>query len=200
MAWKLDGTYFENCNCEMVCPCTTSGMAAKATYDRCKVLIVFHIDRGQIEGTDVSGLTVGVIADTPPVMIQGNWRVGVLLDDKATKEQEEKVIAVFSGQKGGPMGAAGPLIGEMLGMKRVPMKYSSAGREHKVQMGPDVHAEVEDYVGGAQETPMQLVGVAHPANTTLTIARGTDSHIKAFGIDFEPTGKSAFSAPFSWQG
>jgi hypothetical protein len=200
MAWKLDGTYFENCNCEMVCPCTTSGMAAKATYDRCKVLIVFHIDRGQIEGTDVNGLTIGVVADTPPVMIEGNWRVGILMDDKATKEQEDKIAAVFGGQKGGPMGAAGPLIGEMLGMERVPMKYSSAGREHKVQMGPDVHAEVEDYVGGGQKTPAQLVGVAHPVNTTLTIARGTDSHIKAFGIDFEPTGKSAFSAPFSWQG
>jgi hypothetical protein len=65
MAWKLDGTYFENCSCEMVCPCTTSGFAAKASYDRCNFLLVFHIDRGTIEGTDVSGLTVGIIGDTP---------------------------------------------------------------------------------------------------------------------------------------
>jgi len=109
-------------------------------------------------------------------------------------------VAVFSGQKGGPMAAAGPLVGEMLGMERVPMTYANEGREHKVQMGSDVHVEVEDFVGGAQTTPLQLVGVAHPANTTLTIARGTDSHIKAFGIDFTGSGKSAFSAPFSWQG
>src|SRR5260370_10054267 len=54
MAWKLDGTYFENCSCEMVCPCTTSGFSAKASYDRCSFLLVFHIDRGTIEGTDVS--------------------------------------------------------------------------------------------------------------------------------------------------
>jgi hypothetical protein len=82
----------------------------------------------------------------------------------------------------------------------VPMKYTSEGREHKVHMGSDVHVEVEDFVGGLQTTPAQLVGVAHPANTTLTIARGTDSHIEAFGIDFSGNGKSAFSAPFSWQG
>jgi hypothetical protein len=200
MAWKLDGTYFENCSCEMVCPCTTSGMTAKASYDRCKFLIVVHIDRGNIEGTDVSGLTVGVIGDTPQVMINGNWRLGLLVDDKASKEQLDKLTAVFGGQKGGPMGAAAPLVGEILGVEQVPMKYVNEGREHKVQMGPNVHAEVEDFVGGLQKEPAQLVGVAHPANSTLTIARGTHSHIKAFGIDYDGAGKSGFSAPFSWQG
>ena len=200
MAWKLDGTYFENCSCEMVCPCTTSGLAAKASYDRCKALLAFHIDHGEIEGTDVSGLTIGVLADTPQVMIEGNWRLGVLLDDKASKEQQEKLVAVFSGQKGGPMGAAAPLVSEMLGLERVPMKSANDGRKHTVQMGSGVHVEVEDFVGGGLTAPQQVVGVFHPANSTLTIARGTDSHIKAFGIDFAGTGKSGFSAPFSWQG
>jgi hypothetical protein len=200
MAWKLDGTYFENCNCEMVCPCTTSGLSAKASYDRCKFLFVFHIDRGNIEGTDVSGLTVGMIGDTPQVMINGNWRLGLLVDDKASKEQLDKLTAVFGGQKGGPIGAAAGLVGEILGVEQVPMKYSNEGREHKVQMGPDIHVEVEDFVGGLLKAPQQVVGVAHPAASTLTIARGTHSHIKAFGIDYTGDGKSGFSAPFSWQG
>ncbi|HEY8634987.1 MAG TPA: DUF1326 domain-containing protein, partial [Candidatus Dormibacteraeota bacterium] len=200
MAWKLDGTYFENCNCEMVCPCSTSGFAAKASYDRCSFLLVFHVDRGDIEGTDVSGLTIGLLGDSPQVMIEGKWRLGVLLDDKASKEQQEKLVAVFSGQKAGPMAAVAPLVSEMLGLERVPVKYSNEGREHKVQMGPEVHVEVEDFVGGALTAPQQVVGVAHPANSTLTIARGTDSHVKAFGIDYAGTGKSGFSAPFSWQG
>jgi hypothetical protein len=63
-----------------------------------------------------------------------------------------------------------------------------------------VNVEVEDFVGGLQKEPSQLVGVAHPAASTLTIARGTNSHISAFGIDYAGTGKSGFSAPFSWQG
>ena len=200
MAWKLDGTYFENCSCEMVCPCTTSGMTAKASYDRCKFLLVFHVDRGQVEGTDVSGLTVGVLGDTPQVMINGGWRVGLLIDDKASKQQLDQLTAVFAGQKGGPMGAAGTLVSELLGVEQVPMKYSTKGREHRVEMGPHVHVEVDDFVGGLQETPTQLVGVAHPAATTLTIARATHSHIKALGIDFDGSGKSGFSARFSWQG
>ncbi len=199
MASKLDGTYFENCSCEMVCPCTTSGMAAKASYDRCQFLMVFHIDRGTIEGSDVSGLTVGVVGDTPPFMLEGKWRLGLLVDDKASKEQLDKLTAVFGGQKGGPIGAAAGLVGEMLGVEQVPMKYANEGRAHKVQMGPNVHVEVEDFVGGLLKAPQQVVGVAHPVSSTFTIAQGTDSHIKAFGLDFKPTGKSAFSTPFSWQ-
>jgi hypothetical protein len=200
MAWKLDGTYFENCSCEMVCPCTTSGFAAKASYDRCNFLLVFHIDGGQIEGTDVSGLTVGVIGDTPQVMINGGWRLGLLVDDKASKEQLDKLTAVFAGQKGGPMAGAAPLVGEILGVQQVPIKYASKGQNHTAELGPNTHVVVDDFVGGTLTAPQQVVGVAHPANSTLTIARGTHSHISAFGIDYDGTGKSGFSAPFSWQG
>jgi len=30
MAWQLQGRYFENCSCDMVCPCVTSGMTMPA--------------------------------------------------------------------------------------------------------------------------------------------------------------------------
>ena len=63
MSWKLDGTYFENCNCTWVCPCTVSSLVAPATQDRCQVVLVYHVDRGEVEGTDVSGLSVAVVAN-----------------------------------------------------------------------------------------------------------------------------------------
>jgi predicted metal-binding membrane protein len=179
MAWKLGGTYFENCNCEMVCPCSTSGFAAKASYDRCSFLLVFHVDRGDIEGTDVSGLTIGLLGDSPQVMIEGKWRLGVLLDDKASKEQQEKLVAVFSGQKAGPMAAVAPLVSEMLGLERVPVKYANEGRKHKVQMGPDVHVEVEDgqervlsavLVAGVSGRPVQSLLLTREAAGLLLVA------------------------------
>src|SRR5215213_4916164 len=64
MAWRIEGTYFETCSCEVSCPCTTS-LTLGADYDRCNATLVFHIKSGEIEGTDVSGLTVAAIADTP---------------------------------------------------------------------------------------------------------------------------------------
>ena len=32
-------------------------------------------------------MTVGVFADTPPMMIEGNWRVGLFMDGKASEQQ-----------------------------------------------------------------------------------------------------------------
>jgi hypothetical protein len=70
MAWRIEGTYFETCSCEVVCPCTAS-LALGADYDRCKVTLVFHVTDGDMEGTDVGGLAVAAVADSPKVMSDG---------------------------------------------------------------------------------------------------------------------------------
>jgi hypothetical protein len=146
MPWRLEGTYFENCNCDMVCPCTTSGQTAPADYDRCHVALAFHVNSGDVDGVDVSGLTVAVVADTPPLMSEGNWRVAVLMDAAASQEQAEALGAVFSGQRGGPMSGLAPLIGEMLGMEVAPVEYADDGRRHRVRIGNAIDLEVEDFV------------------------------------------------------
>ena len=91
MAWRLDGTYFESCSCDAVCPCTWSALTAKATLDRCRALLAYHVESGEIDGLDVSGLSFALFLDTPPVMSEGNWRVGVYLDDAASDRQAEHV-------------------------------------------------------------------------------------------------------------
>ena len=200
MAWKLDGTYFENCSCDWVCPCTVTSLTSPATYDRCEVVLVYHVDSGQIEGLDVGGMTVALICDTPRQMTDGNWRVGVIVDDSASKEQHEALVAVFAGQKGGPMGALAPLIGEVLGVESRPIEYVSSGVKHSVRMGSSVEMESEDFVPDGMSSATQLVGVFHPSNSTLTIAKPTRSKISAFNMTFNNEGRSSFSAPFNWVG
>jgi hypothetical protein len=199
MAWNLEGSYFESCSCEVVCPCTAS-ISFGATYDRCRVTLLFNVRNGEIEGTDVSGNTVAVVADTPKVMSEGNWRIGLIIDEAASDEQAEKLGAVFSGALGGPMGALGPLIGENLGMERAPIEFHEDGLRHSVKIGDAVDLEVEDIVPVGVETgkPARLTGIFHPAGSELTIAHATRSNINAFGIQYE--GKSGFSNPFSWAG
>jgi hypothetical protein len=201
MAWKLDGTYFENCSCDVPCPCTVS-FSIGADYDRCEVLLAFNVESGEVDGVDVSGLTAAVVADTPKVMTDGNWKMGLIIDDAASDEQAEKLGAVFSGAMGGPMAALAPLIGEMLGSERAPIEYANEGLRHRIKIGNDTAVETEDIVPFGIETgqPAQLTNVFHPAGSTLTIGRAERGLIKAFGLDFDNSGKSAFSAPFSWAG
>ena len=198
MSWKLNLSYFESCSCDVVCPCTAS-FALPATRDRCRVTLVFKVNDGEVDGTDVGGLSVAVVADTPKIMSEGNWRLGVFLDEAASDEQAEKLGAVFSGALGGPMAALGPLVGETLGVERAPIEVRNDGLRHSVRIGDAVEIEIEDVVplGSDSGEPVKLSGVFHPAGPELTIAHATRSKIDAFGISYE--GNAAFSrSEFSW--
>jgi hypothetical protein len=131
-------------------------------------------------------------------MLDGSWRVGLLIDDKASHDQVDALARVFSGQSGGPMANLAPLIGEVLGIDQLPIEYSDDGGHHRVRIGSEIAIEVEDYAASEGAEPTRLTGVAHPSNSTLTIARPVESRIKAFGMEFQNAGKSAFSAPFHW--
>lgn len=203
MAWRVNGDYVENCNCEVACPCTVGNFALPATYDSCKALFGFHIDSGEIDGVDVNGLTVAlVIVDSPKNMIEGGWRVGMFLDDRATPEQSEKLGALFSGQLGGPPAGLSPLIGEFLGAESAHIEFRAEGRRRSLTIGDRASLEVEEITSPVDpEAPApQLVGAtAHPAGAPLTVARGS-SRLDAFGARFTNEGKSAFTTRFSWAG
>lgn len=198
MSWKISGTYFETCSCDVVCPCTAS-LSLGATRDRCRVVLVFNVKNGDVDGTDVSGLTVAAVADTPKVMTDGNWRLGVFIDAKASDQQAEKLGGVFSGALGGPMAALGPLVGENLGVERASIEVHEDGLRHSIRIGDSVDFEIEDVVPFGVETgqPAKLTGIFHPAASELTIAHALRSSINAFGIQYEA--KAAFSnSNFSW--
>jgi len=200
MAWQLDGTYFESCSCDEVCPCTWSAFTAKATLDRCRALLAYHIESGDINGVDVGGLSFALFLDTPPVMSTGNWRVGVYLDDAASDAQAEQLGALLSGQLGGPPAMLGPFIGEMLGVEKTRIAFRDDGRTHHVAIGDAVDLGVEDFVAIEGQDPVQLTNVLHPSNTTLTVAPARAARLSTFGIDWGREGQSGFSAPFSWAG
>jgi hypothetical protein len=172
---------------------------ARADYDRCRVTLVINISSGEVEGTDVSDLTIAAIADTPKMMSEGNWRLGVFVDGAASDAQAEKLGAVFGGQLGGPMAALAPLVSENLGMERAPIEVHEEGLRHSVRIGDAIDFEIEDVVPFGVESgePARLSGIFHPAGSELTISKATRSRISAFGIEYE--GKSGFStSSFSW--
>ena len=184
--WKLKGTYIETCSCEFFCPCNFD-LAGGADYDRCRVIFVFNVTSGDVEGTDVGGLVVAVLADTPKVMTDGNWRVGVFIDAKASDEQAEKLQSVFSGQLGGPMAALAPLVGTVLGGERAAIQVSDVGLRHRVQVANVIDFEIEDIVPFGVQTgrPIRFDGMFHPVASNLTMAEARHSRINAFGIQYE---------------
>lgn len=201
MTWHVEGTYFENCNCDKICPCSTSGLTAPADYDRCRVVLAFHVVRGRFDDVDVGGLTVAVVADAPPLMTDGGWRMGMFMDAAASREQADALAAVFSGQAGGPMEGVAPLVGEMLGVEVAPIDYVDDERRHSVKIGSAIDMSVEDFVSPLDPggSGVKVSGVGFPADT-LAVGTATSSKVDAFGLRWSNEGKNSFSAPFAWSG
>ena len=198
MSWNLKGSYVETCSCELMCPCNLS-FDHGATYDYCRVTLAFNIKQGDVDGTDIGGRKVVIIADAPKVMTEGNWKLGVYIDDGASDDAFNKLVQVFSGQLGGPMGALAPLIGEIRGVEKASISIGDDGLTHTVKVGDSIDFEIQDIVPFGVETgqPVRFDGMFHPVAPNLTIAEATRSRINAFGIEYE--GKTGLStAEFSW--
>jgi hypothetical protein len=198
VAWNLRGNYVETCSCELMCPCNLS-FDHGATYDFCRATLAFELREGEVEGTDIGGLNVVAIIDTPKVMTDGNWRLGVFVDERASDEQADKLVQVFTGQLGGPMAGLAPLVGEVLGVERTRIEVVHDGLRHAVRIGDAVDFEVEDIVPFGVETgePVRFDGMFHPVGSDLTMAEATRSQINGFGIQYE--GKTGLSkSEFAW--
>jgi hypothetical protein len=169
-----------------------------ATYDYCRATLAFNIRDGSVEGTDVSGSKVVIIFDSPKVMTEGNWKVGLFIDS-ADDATFEKLAQVFSGQLGGPMAGLVPLIGELVGPERASIEMRDDGLRHEVRVGDVIEFEIKDIVPFGKEDgqPVKFDGMFHPVAPDLTMAEAQRSRINAFGISYE--GKSGISyANFSW--
>ncbi|MGY1642197.1 DUF1326 domain-containing protein [Geodermatophilus sp. SYSU D00703] len=198
MAWSLRGSYAETCSCELMCPCNLT-FDHGATYDFCRATLAFDIRDGEVDGTDVRGRRVVTIIDTPKVMTDGNWRIGLYVDDQADDEQFDKLVKVFGGQLGGPMSALAPLVGEVVGVERAAIELRHDGLLHSVRVGDTIDFEIEDIVPFGKEDgrPVRFDGAFHPVASNLTMAEARRSRIDAFGIRYE--GRTGVStAEFSW--
>ena len=199
--WQISGDYMEACSCDSVCPCPTSGLAARPTKGACDAGLVFHIARGQYGATKLDGLSFAVLLHTPGPMIQGNWTVGVVLDERASAPQREALTAIASGQGGGPMAALGPLVGHFAGAEAKPIKVEGKGLQRSASIPDMLDIAFDGIPGAKQDEPIYFDNVGHPAASRLALAKASRSHMHAFGINWDDTSgrNNGHFAPFSWR-
>jgi hypothetical protein len=199
--WNIEGDYMETCNCSMLCPCITSNLAAEPTEGDCKAAIAMRINRGEKDGVRLDGLSFIVMMHAPGPMIDGNIKVGLIIDDKATDAQAEAIAAIASGAAGGPMANLAPLVSELAGVERRPISFSGEGLSFTVEAGDLLAQEVAGIASMADaNVPVYLDNTAHPVNKRLALGKAVRSAFNAFGIRWqdETGSRNGHFAPFSW--
>jgi hypothetical protein len=199
--WRLSGDYFENCNCDVVCPClvsTGAPLTARPTEGSCEVALLFHIDHGTYDQVGLDGLNVALVAHAPGPMAEGNWSIAAYIDERASDQQTAALGAIFTGVDGGPMAAFAPLIGTNLGVKKVPIAYTISGKSRSAQIPGVLNVAVEPlptmHPGGEI-----WASLGHPvAPDRLALAVGRGSTFADHGIRWDNSGKNGHYAPISW--
>jgi hypothetical protein len=148
MAYQLEGSLLEVCTCNVLCPCWVGEDPDSGT---CDSAMAYHFDKGNINGVDVSGLTLGFVLHIPGNILKGNWRAAVYVDEKATEDQEEALLNVFTGKLGGPVADIAQLVGEVVSVERAPITYGVEGVKGTLKIGQVAEAETEPYKGPTGE-------------------------------------------------
>lgn len=198
MTWNVSGSYFEACNCETACPCV---FLSPPTTGECTVLVGWHIDDGDHDGTDLGGLNVVLAAFVPGHMIETEWRAALYLDNRASAEQAESLGAIFSGAGGGHPAVLGAHIGEVLGVASAPISFDLDGDSRALRVGEvaDVKVTAMAGQGGAPVTVANHPLCVSPGHDAVA-ARSDHLRFTDHGYEWELSGRNGFFSPFTYQG
>ena len=199
MAYNLNGRLLEVCNCRVLCPCW---IGEDPDFGTCDTMLAWHFDKGTINGVDVAGHTIALIAHVPGNILQGNWRAAVYLDDKVSPQQEQAILSVYTGKEGGPVGELVKLVGEVVSVEKVPMLFDVQGGKGTLKVGDAGYAELEPYKNatGATTTLADTVFSTVPGAPVFV---GKSPRYKSkndkLGINLDLQGHNALQSTFSFQ-
>jgi hypothetical protein len=202
--WSISGEYFENCSCDVVCPCEISPggfLTAMPDNGYCNVVLVFHVSEGRYGDIDLADRNVVMAARTTRPMAEGNWTAAMYLDERATGEQQEALGAIFGGAAGGPPSALAPLIGQNLGVKLVPIEYRNEGKKRSARIGSILDANIQAVPAAVPDAVVIKLN-ANPLfpGEDWVQAYGVQTTFSDHEFQWDLTGKCADYSLFRWSG
>ena len=200
MAYTLEGSILEVCDCNVLCPCWIGEDPDNGT---CDSVIAYHVDKGDIEGVDVSGLTMAIVAHIPGNVLNGNFRTMTFVDDRANIEQEQALLMAFAGKLGGPLEDLSKLVGETVGVERAQITFNVQGGKGAIRIGTDAEAVMEPYRGptGEVTTLNESIFSTIPGSPAY-VAKASKYRVKnmAVGLDIDLEGHNAIQGAFRFEG
>jgi hypothetical protein len=195
--WKLTGTYFETCNCNVGCPCA---FASPPTEGFCTAIVAWNIKHGTFGDLALDGLNVALLVDATGNMVESKWKAAAYIDEKASEAQKNALLTIFSGRAGGHPAVLASFVGELLGTKSVPMRYQGNGKNRSLEIPGIVDAELE-VLEGQDGKPITIEN--HPVciapGVPATVARSKHFRLSDYGYDWKLSGRNGYLSDFSYE-
>jgi hypothetical protein len=194
MAYNLEGRLLEVCTCKILCPCW---VGEDPDFGTCDGVLAWHFDKGTIDGLDVAGHTFVILAHIPGNILKGNWKIRVYIDDKATGEQKDALLKVWTGKAGGPIADLAKLVGQVDSVEQVPITFDVRGVNGTLKIGEAIRAELAPFQGATGQPTAML-------DTIFTTIPGSPAYVgkassytaNAPGFNISLQGHNAVSGSF----
>jgi hypothetical protein len=197
--YNLQGTLLEACSCNVLCPCW---IGEDPDTGDCKAFLGYHFDHGEVNGIDVGGLSMVMVCHIPGnVLVPKSWKVLVLMDEKATDEQVQALADAYTGKLGGPLADLSQLVGEIIGVERVPISHEVRQGAGELSAGEGwVSASLEEYRGpdGSVTTLRDSIFSTIPGSPAyVSKAAYHRVNIPKYGIKWSFEGRNAIQGDYT---
>ena len=199
MGYKLAGRLLEVCDCRVLCPCWVGEDPDNGT---CDSVLAYHFDSGEIDGVEVSGLTLAIAGHIPGNVLEGNFRVILFVDERASSEQETALLRVYRGEAGGPIAEFVQLFGEIVAVRRVPITFTVNEGKGSLRVGNTAAAELEPFVGptGQPTTLVESIFSTIPGSPAYVgKASSFELRCRELGQDLDLRGHNAIQGVFEYE-
>jgi hypothetical protein len=192
--YQLEGTLLEVCSCNTLCPCWIGENPDNGT---CDTVIAYNLTSGKIRGVDVSGLSIVNVGHIPGNVLDGNWRIAIYVDERASDEQMEAMLDAFGGKLGGPLADLAGLVGEIVSVERAPISHTIVDGAGTLNVGDKVDCAMHPFRGpdGSITTLNNSVFSTVPgAPAYVAVADHERINIPEHGYEWELENKNAIQS------
>jgi hypothetical protein len=218
--WKIEGDYFDGCNCKSICPCI---FALDPTEGDCNGLAAWHIEKGYFtNGTkndrnstntnhedtnnnsiSLANLNVVCSVHAPGHMFTGpKCKIALYLDERANNDQKDALTKIFTGQVGGDFFVEMlSRTGEILGIRSVPIEFKVEGKKRReIKIPAIAEMDIEGLTGSDPNIESKVVNPAFSNTPGIDpiIARATRHTYKDHGLEWDNSGRNAFYSRFTY--
>lgn len=197
MVWAVEGSYFEACNCEAVCPCRRVGERAggRSSYGICQFVLSWQIRHGRADGLpldDLGTVMAGWYDDDEP---GSPWRVILYLDEQATQQQHDALAGIFTGRAGGTaLRNFAAAIGTVHAVRRARIDLSHVPRRWSIRADTYLSVHAEAPVEAPGPVACGIPGFDHPGQEVIA---GT-FHVDDGPLAWDLHGRCGFATSFAY--
>jgi len=201
VSWHIEGSYFEACNCDPICPCRrVDGVSGgRSTHGECMGVLSWLIEDGDAGGVDLAGLPVALALRYSDDEEGSPWTWVLYLDERASREQREALEAIFTGRLGGDALSHFPWAwkpSELVAVRPVAIDVEHTQRRQRLRIRDHVSVRISDRYAGLENVTCVIPGHERTGEELVTDELTVDDGRLAFSF----RGVTGYGSTFDYSG